>query len=650
MTNELFMKLNPLKTWLIIVALLLLMLAVPLLIRMIPGLNRSHTIVLEAGKYGYTPARIFVNRGDTVIIKPTSLDVTHGFYLDGHPVELIIKQQGIAYQKYAWEDEEGHLQTDWDKVSEIKFEATKAGKFTFRCTQVCGNLHPFMTGELIVKPNTFYHLAVSLSVWIVIAMLLWFSQDMNPRSPKPLNINLLERIPGLRWLVRRRSLQFLLLFPGFVIFYLFILSSLWGSPVGNRNIAIIFVWILWWFALKAIFVPLGARLWCMICPLPAPAEWISRRRFTAVRYVKKRFKGLHHRFIGRQKDWPKKIRNMWLQNFIFMLMISFGIILITRPVATAILFLFILAGTLVFTLFFRQRVFCLYICPVGGFLGNYSMASVTAVRAIDPEVCRQHKDKCCHSGGPGGWACPWNQYIGKMDRNNYCGFCTECIKSCPKDNVGIFLRAFGSDRMLKGYDEMYNVIIMMVVAIAFSITMLGPWGSIKAAANVTESGQVLSFLAYLAVLWGSALLVFPAIFIATTKIARRMAGGVVDSRALTLQLTYILIPIGIFAWIAFSLPSIMVNYSYILTVISDPLGLGWDLFGTADTPFKPFLPEWIPLIQGTILLSGLYFGLSRGYIGLKNIIPDSPSRVKAMILPSFFALLIVNILLKLYMG
>ena len=129
-----------------------------------------------------------------------------------------------------------------------------------------------------------------------------------------------------------------------------------------------------------------------------------------------------------------------------------------------------------------------------------------------------------------------------------------------------------------------------------------------------------------------------------------MAGGAVDGKVLTLQLTYILIPVGIFAWIAFSLPSIMVNYSYILTVLSDPLGLGWDLFGTADTPFKPFLPEWIPLIQGTILLAGLYFGLSRGNIGLKKIMQDTHLRVKAMILPSLFALLIVNILLKLYMG
>jgi len=29
-----------------------------------------------------------------------------------------------------------------------------------------------------------------------------------------------------------------------------------------------------------------------------------------------------------------------------------------------------------------------------------------------------------------------------MNRNNYCGLCTECIKSCPKDHIGLFLRPF----------------------------------------------------------------------------------------------------------------------------------------------------------------------------------------------------------------
>ena len=420
--------------------------------------------------------------------------------------------------------------------------------------------------------------------------------------------------------------------------------------MGNRNIAIIFVWILWWFVLKAVIVPLGGRIWCMVCPLPAPAEWLSRRSFTAVHYLKKPFKTLHHRFTGLQKDWPKLLDNMWLQNILFLSLISFGMILITRPIATATMFLIILGASLILALIYRRRIFCQYLCPVGGFLGTYSMASMTELRAIDPEICKNHKEKSCYTGGPGGWACPWKQYIGKMNRNNFCGLCMECIKSCPKDNVGIFIRPFGSDLYLKGYSEMFNVIIMLVVAIAFSITMLGPWGFIKDAANVTESRQITSFLVYVASLWGLALVIFPGIFILVSKAANRLAGRPASDRTMTLRLAYILVPIGIFAWIAFSLPALMVNYSYILSVLSDPLGLGWDLFGTANIGFKPLYPEFIPLIQGVILLAGLYFGLSRGHAAIKALVISPALRAKTMIIPAFFALFVVNILVNLYMG
>ncbi|NQT70565.1 MAG: 4Fe-4S binding protein [Desulfobacteraceae bacterium] len=637
------------KTWLVILLTFELAVLVPLSLAFLPITPRTHKILLEARKYGYSPARIVVNKGDTIALSMASADVPHGFFLDGYPLELINKQ-GVTFRKYTWQDHEGKPIVGWDRVSSTKFVAGRPGKFTYRCTQTCGNLHPFMTGELIVRPNTSYHLLVSLSIWVVFCVLFLIRFDSPTRFSGFKRINILDRLPGLKRLVKHRNFQFLIILPNVIVFYLFILSSLWGSPVGNRNVAIIFVWILWWFVLKAIIVPLGGRIWCMVCPLPAPAEWLSRKRLTTVKYFQKPFKRLHHRFTGLQKDWPKKMDNMWLQNVLFLVLISFGMILITRPIATAIIFLIILGLTLVLALIFRQRVFCLYLCPVGGFLGTYSMASMTAVRVIDPDICKKHREKSCFAGGPGGWACPWNQYIGKMSRNNYCGLCTECIKSCPKDNVGVFFRPFGSDRTLRGYDEMFNVIIMLVVAIAFSITMLGPWGFIKDAANVTESGQIIPFLIYLASIWTLALLIFPGLFALTAKGANRLAGRPADDRTVTLKLVYTLIPVGIFAWIAFSLPAVMINYNYILSVISDPLGLGWNLFGTADYPFNPLYPEWIPLIQGGILLAGLYFGLSRGYLGLKKLVKNPSMRIRAMILPSLFALVVVNILLKLYMG
>jgi hypothetical protein len=333
------------KTLLTIIFGLVVAVAVPLSLRLLPHESHTHVIDLTAKKYGYEPGRIVVKMGDTVILRPTSPDVTHGFLLDGYDLEVVIKQQGLAYLKYTWTDDEGRPHTDWDKVGEIEFIADKRGKFTFRCNQTCGNLHPFMTGELVVQTNTPYHLAVSLSLWLTLSLLLWFGTASASHSSGFRRINLLEALPLLKRAVKARSFQFLVILPNLVFFYLFVLSALWGSPVGNRNIAIIFVWILWWALLKTVLLPLGGRVWCLICPLPAPGEWLARKTITAVRYLEKPVRGLHHHFLGLNKDWPNGVsRSIWLQNALFLVLISFGIILLTRPVATAILFLVILAG------------------------------------------------------------------------------------------------------------------------------------------------------------------------------------------------------------------------------------------------------------------------------------------------------------------
>jgi hypothetical protein len=62
------------------------------------------------------------------------------------------------------------------------------------------------------------------------------------------------------------------------------------------------------------------------------------------------------------------------------------------------------------------------------------------------------------------------------------------------------------------------------------------------------------------------------------------------------------------------------------------------------------VPEWIPVIQGIILLAGIYFSLSRGYLGLKNLLPESTLRFKALLSPTIFVLIVTNMFLKIYMG
>ena len=53
----------------------------------------------------------------------------------------------------------------------------------------------------------------------------------------------------------------------------------------------------------------------------------------------------------------------------------------------------------------------------------------------------------------------------------------------------------------------------------------------------------------------------------------------------------VLVPLGLMAWIAFSIPLIFVNGSYILNVVSDPMGRGWDLLGRRIFPGHRSIPS-----------------------------------------------------------
>lgn len=77
-------------------------------------------------------SRIEVNWGERVVLHLRAVNTAHGFYLDGYGIHQIV-QPG-------------------QEVT-IAFVATRPGKFRFRCSETCGPLHPFMIGELVVRPN-----------------------------------------------------------------------------------------------------------------------------------------------------------------------------------------------------------------------------------------------------------------------------------------------------------------------------------------------------------------------------------------------------------------------------------------------------------------------------------------------------------------
>lgn len=126
-------------------------------------------INVSARQYAYSPEKIEVNLGDTLIISLKSEDVTHGFYLEGYGLRAYTRAQFPHFWVQSQDDPE-----EYEKVESISIIATKSGKFRYRCSITCGSMHPFMQGELIVKPNRVYGASMGLIIGLFFAFVILF--------------------------------------------------------------------------------------------------------------------------------------------------------------------------------------------------------------------------------------------------------------------------------------------------------------------------------------------------------------------------------------------------------------------------------------------------------------------------------------------
>jgi polyferredoxin len=401
----------------------------------------------------------------------------------------------------------------------------------------------------------------------------------------------LTRLPLLKSAIKSRYPQ-LAVFIVMLVGYIFaILAGLIGTPVGSHNFSIVFVWIAWWAILILVVVPFFGRGWCAVCPIPLPGEWLQRGAILTP--PSKQPKWLNLRV-------PKIFRNIWLQNISFLLLALFSSVLLTTPNITGIVLAVMLFVAIGLSTIFERRAFCRYLCPVGGFIGLYSQTAPIELRVKDKQVCAKCEGKPCYNGSSVGYGCPWDVFPGGLTKNTYCGLCMECIRTCPHDNIAVNLRPFSADlaKPSNRMDEAFKAFIMLGSAMVYAGVLLGPWGIFKDAAyNVGTSAWFIYALVFLAIIFG----ILPGFF--TLGLLQSKSNTPVKQRFTSLSTA--LIPLGLMFWVSFSLSFVLTNASYILAALSDPLGLGWNLFGTANTAWQPMLTSILAPAQTLALIGGL---------------------------------------------
>jgi polyferredoxin len=402
----------------------------------------------------------------------------------------------------------------------------------------------------------------------------------------------LTRHPLIKFVLKNRYPQlamFVLMLAGFL---LAILSGFVGTPVGSHNFSVVFVWIAWWAILILVAVTFFGRGWCAVCPIPVIGDWLQRGG--VLEPASKTPKWLNLRI-------PARFRNMWTQNISFTLVALFSSIILTIPIVTSVVLAAMLFLAIGLSMVFERRAFCRYLCPVGGFIGLYAQAAPLELRVKDKNVCVTCAGKPCYNGSALGSGCPWDVFPGGLTKNTYCGLCMECIRTCPHDNIAVNLRPFSADldKSSAKLDEAFKAFIMLGAAMIYAYVLLGSDGTMKLAAYTVFSpawfGYAAAFLAVIFVL-------LPGLYwlvVRAGNLRLRVSGKRFASASTAL------IPLGLMFWVAFSLSFVLTNVSYILAVLSDPLGLGWNLFGSAGVAWQPVLTWLIAPAQTLALVGGL---------------------------------------------
>ena len=168
------------KSWILVIIIVIVCAAVPPLMASKNSGGDLKSFDITARQYAYNPPIIRVNKGDEVHITLSSLDVVHGFYLEGYDIDCEIEPGKTGFKmRHPSEGKE------FKPVEEIVFIANRTGKFRYRCSHTCGSMHPFMLGEMIVLPNYPYLAGIGGAVGILFSFfLVFFLMEKNGNEKK----------------------------------------------------------------------------------------------------------------------------------------------------------------------------------------------------------------------------------------------------------------------------------------------------------------------------------------------------------------------------------------------------------------------------------------------------------------------------------
>jgi hypothetical protein len=565
-------------------------------------------------RYGKDPSVIRCNRGDTLHLTFSSDDAGHSFFLEEFDVDVKVSPNVEEVTVFKTSDPTAKPLI----TKEVTLIAQHPGilnyfisKSQYRCHVWCGPMHAFEQGKLIILPNTLLWFSLGSLLGVILIWLLALfgrrDQTTDMESDESKMKELLKKNGLLKRLLVSRWPQFILMLIALTLIYIVIMTSIFGTKMSGRNLGVLLMWAVWLFLIIGVMTPLAGRIWCTICPLPLFGDLIQRGSFFSPR--KGRTGGYNNKFSGLFRKWPRRLSNNWLRLIVFLVLATFSTTMVASPKISGIVILMLLLIPTLLALVFELRAFCRFLCPVHAFIGPFAGMSKLALRNRSQEVCDRCTAHYCEKGNKKGWACPYGINVGEMKESANCGLCLECLRSCTYNNVTLYNRPFASERKINRMSDAWLSIAIFTIAIIYSILYLGHWPVVRDYVNILDKKNWDLFAIYSSVLWSMCLIVIPGLLFLMAYLGGRLSKAELSVKKIFFSCTAALLPFGLMLWMAFVIPMLFTNITFVLQSLSDPFGWGWDFFGTANTPWHQLIPRYIPWIQAILILAGLHLSL-----------------------------------------
>jgi len=431
---------------------------------------------------------------------------------------------------------------------------------------------------------------------VIPEQVLWSVQS----TKNAFRLDLLTHVPGLRAFLLSRWYPNVIWAGMMAVFVPVTLLGFFGPQSRDSSLTLNLFWAWWWPGYLFLFAFVG-RFWCAVCPFMITGEWIRRLSLWL--------------FPRQQLSWNTQWLNRWGAWIMFA-----GFVLIYlweklwdlphHAYLSAWLLVAIAAGAVLFSLVYERRLWCRYLCPIGGMNGMFAKLSMIELRST-PQVCgSQCNTFGCYKGsaptpilfadalpteGQASEGCPLYSHPAQLQDNRDCMLCMTCLKTCPNRSAQLNLRFPASDLLdnHRGFWAEVALLLLLLGGVFMHhhdkvLGWLGFKGIPLDTAHFWRSGAIALLL-----------LSLPALLTYTVHGITRLLD---PEQPPYLTVVYAYLPFALAMNLAHYIPAAIGEAGQVLVILARTLG-----YSGAGLPTLTWSPDVASFLQGVTLLSALAF-------------------------------------------